>query len=439
MKTTDSSLSSAKRARSAWARIANFPFYPIVAAVALPLQIIASNSEYIRAATDLVRPLAIFVILAIGMIGLSWLALRSLQRGGWMTALCVLVLVYGGAPVTYGSNLLKTLLGLDIQGGTLIIGLLVVACVAGIQLRPPEALTRAANAAAVAIIAYNCAVFGFIALERSQAPLAQATPFELPANVASVSQGTHPDIYHVVLDGYGRSDVLRDIYRFDNSDFIKQLEGLGFDHADRAVTPYNQTLTIMNSMFSGNYIRDVPENAGLTSQNYRRKLYNELQRNPVFEGLRDLGYGLYSVRPEYPLVQMEEVDKEFLARPNAVTFLELAVIRYSGLFLIAEMLSRPSTTNGDNKDGGKTGGKGDNGTAESNRRGSAVTINAQLDASFPEHLKSPFFFYTHIIAPHPPFDVDRMGGFRNSILAARELADGSHSHHGNPEGRREYW
>lgn len=426
MKTANDGRSSDERIQSVWARTANLPFYPIVVAVVLPFQIIASNSEYIRTAADLVRPLAIFSILAIVLIGLSSLVLRSLQRGGWMTALCVLVLVYGGPPVTYGSNFLKTFLGLDIQGGTLIVALLVVACIAGIQLRPSEILTRAANAAAVAILAYNSAVFGLIALERSQISIVQATPFERPSNVAPVSQGTRPDIYHIVLDGYGRSDVLRDIYRFDNSDFIGQLEGLGFDHADRAVTPNNQTLAVMNSMFSGNYVRDIPESAGMTPQNYRRKLYNELQRNPVFEILRELGYGLYSVRPEYPLVQMEKVDKEFLARPEAVSFLELAVVGQSGLFPIAVMLSRPSTASGDSKDGGETGS-------------SAVAINEQLDASFSEFLESPFFFYTHIVAPHPPFDVDRMGGFRKSILASRGMADGDHSHYGNPEARREYW
>jgi hypothetical protein len=431
--------SGAGNAQSAWARIANLPFYPIVAAIALPLQIIASNSEYIRTIADLIRPLAIFTISAIVMIGLSSLALRSLQRGGWLTALCVLVLIYGTPPATYGSSFLKAVLGLDVQDGALIIALLVVACVAGIQLRPSEAFTRAANAAAAAVLAYNIVAFGLIALERGEASIVQATPFEPPSNVAPVSQATRPDIYHIVVDGYGRSDVLQDIYRFDNSDFIEQLEGLGFDHADQAVTPYNQTLMIMNSMFNGNYIQNLPENPGITPQNYRRKLYNELQRNSMFEVLRGRGYGLYSVRSEYPLVQLEEMDKEFLARPEAVSFLELAVFRHSGLFPITELLSRPSTASGDNKDGGEPGGKVDNGSAENALGASAIAIIEQLDVSFPKQLKSPFFFYTHIIAPHPPFDVDRMGGFRDSILAARGIADGNHSHYGIPETQREYW
>jgi len=403
------------------------------------MQIIASNSEYVRTVTYLVRPLAIFSISAIVLIGLSSLVLRSPHRGGWITALIALVLIYGGPPATYGSNSLETHLGLDVQGGTLIIAFLVVACIAGIQLRPSETFTRGANTAAVAVLAYNIVVFGLIALERSEASIVQATPFELPSNVAPVSQGIRPDIYHIVLDGYGRADILRDIYRFDNSDFVKQLKGLGFNHADQAVTPNNQTLATMNSLFNGNYLRDVPESEGMTPNNYRSKLYNELQRNPVFKVLREWGYGLYSVRPEYSLVQMEEVDKEFLAQPNAVNYLELVVIQNSGLFMVAKSFNRPSAKNGDNKDGGETDGKADNSTAESGREGSAVVINTQLDASFAEHLKSPFFFYTHIIAPHPPFDVDRMGGFRNSILGAGGMADGSHFHQGNPENRREYW
>ncbi len=36
------------------------------------------------------------------------------------------------------------------------------------------------------------------------------------------------DIYFIVLDGYGRSDVLKEFYEYDNSDFLRGLKEKGF-------------------------------------------------------------------------------------------------------------------------------------------------------------------------------------------------------------------
>jgi hypothetical protein len=36
-----------------------------------------------------------------------------------------------------------------------------------------------------------------------------------------------PDIYYIILDGYGRSDVLKNEYGYDNSDFLNASEGFG--------------------------------------------------------------------------------------------------------------------------------------------------------------------------------------------------------------------
>ena len=57
------------------------------------------------------------------------------------------------------------------------------------------------------------------------------------ANAASVAKitlneqtgtGTKPDVYYIILDMYGRDDVLKDRFSYDNSEFLKELEELGF-------------------------------------------------------------------------------------------------------------------------------------------------------------------------------------------------------------------
>jgi hypothetical protein len=49
------------------------------------------------------------------------------------------------------------------------------------------------------------------------------------------------DIYYIVVDGYGREDILVDIYGFDNSEFITFLDEEGFYVAEESKGNYIQT------------------------------------------------------------------------------------------------------------------------------------------------------------------------------------------------------
>src|SRR5688572_19610664 len=42
------------------------------------------------------------------------------------------------------------------------------------------------------------------------------------------STESRPDIYYIILDGYGRQDILQALYGFDNSSFLNELSARGF-------------------------------------------------------------------------------------------------------------------------------------------------------------------------------------------------------------------
>lgn len=388
------------------------PIFPVVGAMVLPLHIYASNSEYIGSAAELIRPLVAYGLLAAVLTGLSAFLLRSLHRGGWMAALLVLVLFYGGPVGGIGAYLTKGWLGPEIGGGLAIIVVLGLEFLVGFHLRLPLILTRAANAIAAAVLVYNCAVLGAIAFERSTAPTVRPDYGAFLVSDESGSQAERPDIYHVVLDGYSRDDVLRDVYGFDNSVFTGRLKELGFAVADRAVTPYNQTQLVMVSIFQGSYLPNRP----VGEEQYRRELFNTLQRNAVMQALRRNGYGLYSVKPQFPLVQLRQVDREFSTRRDTLTFLERAVHGRTGISWITNMLGIFQEVNSE----------------------SAEAIADGLDASFTRQTPSPFFMYSHLIAPHPPFDRDRDGARRPMAATLDPLADANRFHRGDPARRLEY-
>jgi hypothetical protein len=69
-----------------------------------------------------------------------------------------------------------------------------------------------------------------------------------PANVLpstgdkNLDCSNRPDIYYIVLDAYGRQDVLADLYNLDNRPFLDYLEGKGFYVASESHSNYMQTV-----------------------------------------------------------------------------------------------------------------------------------------------------------------------------------------------------
>jgi len=72
-------------------------------------------------------------------------------------------------------------------------------------------------------------------------------------NVSSTNVREKPDIYFILLDGHTRSDILLKDYGLDNSDFIQQLEDLGFYVAKCAQSNYPSTKLSVTSVFYAKY------------------------------------------------------------------------------------------------------------------------------------------------------------------------------------------
>jgi hypothetical protein len=56
-----------------------------------------------------------------------------------------------------------------------------------------------------------------------------------------------PDIYYFILDGYGREDVLKEDFDFDNAEFLSALRDRGFEVADQATANYPATIISVSS------------------------------------------------------------------------------------------------------------------------------------------------------------------------------------------------
>jgi hypothetical protein len=273
--------------------------------------------------------------------------------------------------------------------------------------RPSPNMTRIANVVAAVMV-----VFPLTSLLQREVSLTAATADTGPGIredagfQAAADTGIRPNIVHIVLDGYSRQDVLADLYQFDNTPFLDRLRGLGFAVADRATSPYNQTLLVMGSVFSGTMLESSGRLSSATE--LRDTVRGHIRHNPVIGSLSRLGYRTAAVDVRYDPVRMDFFDH--LLSANTITNFEAAVFERTSLYLVAYNLGFASPS-----------------------------IRPEVFSTpYERELTGPFFLYVHLLAPHPPFDVNRHGEAIKQEGGPRGMVDGNHFTKGTPGGQEIY-
>ncbi len=187
-----------------------------------------------------------------------------------------------------------------------------------------------------------------------------------------------PDIFYIVLDGYGRDDVLRDEYGIESDALADQLEGRGFYVARDARSNYVQTQLSLASSLNLDLVQSLIQPMGDASRE-RLALDSLIDGSMAAETLKGLGYRTFAVTTGFPA----------LTFPSADVSIKHDVGR--SLFVDALLLKTP-IPNSDNQIESQF---------DSRRK--------QLLGGFSEIKRlakkgtAPRFVFVHILAPHPPF------------------------------------
>ncbi|MFA9404096.1 MAG: sulfatase-like hydrolase/transferase [Anaerolineales bacterium] len=234
-------------------------------------------------------------------------------------------------------------------------------------------------------------------------PLQQPSNIELNNNVN--------DIYYIILDGYGREDVLRDIYGFDNSEFIRFLDDEGFYIADESKSNYIQTALSLASSLNMEYVNYLADSLGEESFN-RDPLNQLIQNNRVMRYMDQQGYNLVAFDTGHEATSLRDVDvflsseehsaflPDWLTLKRIVPFEELllettAVVGVLDRIKIAEEAYFKNVVD----------------PLYQAQRNRTLFILDNL-ADIPE-TEGPNFIFAHIVAPHPPFVFGPDGEARN--------------------------
>jgi hypothetical protein len=202
-----------------------------------------------------------------------------------------------------------------------------------------------------------------------------------------------PDIYYIILDAYGRQDILQALYEFDNSSFLRELSARGFYVAKDASSNYIQTMLSLSSSLNMDYLQTLKAQG--TRIETRADLVRLVENNKVRSLLAQNGYQLISFHNEYkatiPSADIYYDDSQSgLAYP--VTAFESILIDHS----MARVLSHVPVLNKALIEM----------PYDTHRRHILFTFDKLQEVPT---LDGDYFVYAHIIAPHPPFVFDEHG------------------------------
>ncbi len=247
-------------------------------------------------------------------------------------------------------------------------------------------------------------------------PLVRSNNFSLPsastpAKVAptrSYSSSPLPDLICIVLDGYGRQDVLQRLYGLDNTPFLQELEKRGFYIARKSRANYIQTPLALSSAFNLDYIlppTKVYEHDTIFSQ-------ESLDKNRIRTLLKPKGFSFISVPTGVVQTQTPTADlilEQVTLRGFRLTDMERMLLLRTPLGFL---LRFERTAFDDHR----------------SRLLSALDINLPAAVALPQ----PKFIFAHILAPHPPFVFGPKGEPRYPAGASFTIGDATdYTHRGS--------
>jgi hypothetical protein len=240
------------------------------------------------------------------------------------------------------------------------------------RLKDPRRWTGLLNAFAVAVVAMP-ATSALSALAHEPPP----RPNTVPAFDTSAWQArARPDVYYIILDGFARADVLKDVYGYDAAPFLDGLRKRGFLVADRSTSNYGQTRLSLTSSLNAAYL----DGRGLEYTGDEGPLRTLMADNAVTRTFRRLGYRAVTLASGYDLTEQTGED-EFLSPFPHLTEFQRLLLRLTPL---PAFLPTPAER--------------DPYTMSRERVLFALEALPGLAAR-----RGPKFVFAHVVSPHPPF------------------------------------
>jgi hypothetical protein len=228
-----------------------FPLYPILFSIFPVLSLAAYNIDEIS--LDVIpRPLFLSLLAGLILFGLAKLIFRDWDRAA-LAGLVVLFFffIYGQVynileDATFGGiSLFRHRTLLPLFGILLLLSLFLIAR-RGHRSNPSPYWLNLLSIVLLAYPTFQIVVNVFQEWSADRAVISSASEISAKTN--------QPDIYYIILDAYGRADVLKSLLGYDNSDFLNSLRQRGFYVADCSQANYAYTEFSLTSSLNYDYL-----------------------------------------------------------------------------------------------------------------------------------------------------------------------------------------
>ncbi len=212
-----------------------------------------------------------------------------------------------------------------------------------------------------------------------------AEPIEI--STSDTASRIKPDIYYIILDAYGGSDMLDKLHGFDNSEFIAVLESRGFV-VPHSRSNYTRTIHSVGSSLNMQYLDRVEQ--VMHDSILWWPIQGTFWRNETRRFLESQGYQTVVVASGWSFTTIKDADVYRQPYPIFLNEFEEFFFQNTNLSLFGFVrnlgVSVPSY--------------------DTHRR--IVSFSFEQLKEIPP-LDSPKFILVHIVAPHPPFVFDAEG------------------------------
>jgi hypothetical protein len=367
----------------------DFPWYAILFALYPILTLLAHNIGQVEFSVAY-RALLTSALVSVLSLLILYLVLRDWKKAGILTVLWLMAFFFYGHVFGY-------IKGLEINGRILgrhtyfmAVWLVLFLGLAWLTLRGSWQAMIIPILSTMSIVLVLFPLYQLISYQYSISKRTGITPPEISLPIQSPE--TPPDIYFIILDMYGRNDVLVEEFEYDDGFFLKQLEELGFYIAACSQSNYHSTSYSLSAALNGNYLTALSDQ--FTAENKDTALMWHLIQNSAVETvLRKQGYKVVAFETGYAWTEWEDADYFYALKSPKINNFEDLLLRNSLPAVFSEK------------------GYLDTYLLTADRRKYDLSLYVLDELENVPLLPGPKFVFVHLTIPHPPFVVGRNGEF----------------------------
>jgi hypothetical protein len=363
------------------------PWYPFAISAYPVLALLATNTGQVGSDAA-IRPLLISVAFGGLLFLIVWLFFRQVHKAAFLTTLWLaLFFSYGHAYIYLDEKYPDSNYTLWLAVGWIVLFALALLWAT----RPKLTFVSAAstlNTVAVALLVMS----GWQILSESQPRRVHALALtNAPIETDLVRPENPPDVYFFLLDSYGRADLLKEAYGFDNSEFLNGLEQRGFFVAKCSQSNYVRTEISLGSSLNMQYLQELSDKFSPDSTK-RSLLWDSLRHSAVRYNFESMGYETVNFDTGFEWLNIKDSD-HFMSPPP----ISSGMTEFEGLFMRTTLARYAQDWGWVDPDYLLGVGFRD--------RFNFVFNSLDGITKMPQ----PTYSYIHLISPHPPFVFDPNG------------------------------